>query len=90
MSKSTVSRYESGETTRIKLPVIEKIAAVLGTTSKYLMGWETVKIPTSEYPELKEIDPDLTGWIEIIKEAEEVNLTPDDLKAIIKMVKRNQ
>lgn len=43
VNRSTVKRYESGETRRISLPTIEKLAAVLDTTVEYLMGWDQKK-----------------------------------------------
>ena len=38
--RSTVMRYESGDTQRISLTVIEKLATILKTTPSNLMGWE--------------------------------------------------
>ncbi|MDR3644521.1 MAG: helix-turn-helix transcriptional regulator [Clostridia bacterium] len=39
--RSTVKRYESGETQRIPLSTFEKLAVILKTSTEYLMGWET-------------------------------------------------
>ena len=41
--RSTILRYESGDTQRISLPVIEQLAAILKTTPSYLMGWESAE-----------------------------------------------
>lgn len=38
--RSTIMRYENGETQRIPLSTIEKLAEVLDTTTEQLMGWE--------------------------------------------------
>lgn len=38
--RSTVLRYERGDTARIPLPTIEKLAHVLGTSPAWLLGWE--------------------------------------------------
>ncbi len=40
VNRSTVKRYEDGETKSIKLPTLKEIASVLGTTTKYLLGEE--------------------------------------------------
>jgi transcriptional regulator with XRE-family HTH domain len=39
--RSTVLRYERGDTARISLPVIEQLAGILKTTPAWLMGWES-------------------------------------------------
>lgn len=40
VNRSSVMRWENGETSRIKLPVIEKLAQILKTTPQYLMGYD--------------------------------------------------
>lgn len=40
---SALHRYVTGETDKIPLDRIEKIADFLGTTSEYLVGWEEMK-----------------------------------------------
>lgn len=40
VNRSSVLRWENGDTGKIKLPVIEKLAQILHTTPAYLMGWE--------------------------------------------------
>lgn len=39
VNKSTILRYENGETTKVKAPIIEELAAVLRVSPHYLMGW---------------------------------------------------
>ena len=52
--RSTILRYESGDTQRISLPTIEKLAAILKTTPSYLMGWETAENAAAELdPEIR-------------------------------------
>ena len=51
--RSTVMRYENGDTQRIPLPVIEKLAAILKTTPTYLMGWENNDLSETLDPEIK-------------------------------------
>lgn len=40
ISKSSLQRYATGETKKIPIDCIEKIANATGTSAKYLMGWE--------------------------------------------------
>lgn len=40
VSKSALQRYASGETRKIPVDVIERIAAATGVTARYLMGWD--------------------------------------------------
>ncbi len=41
VNRSTVKRYEDGNTKRIPPKTIEKIAVLLNTTPEFLMGWDT-------------------------------------------------
>lgn len=47
VNKSTIKRYEDGETKSIKLAVLEKIAAIFGTTTSYLYYGNTDTQPAS-------------------------------------------
>ena len=40
VNRSSVMRWENGETGRIKLPMLERLAQILQTTPEYLMGYE--------------------------------------------------
>lgn len=51
--RSTVMRYETGDTSRIPLPVIEKLAQILKTTPACLMGWEADETLANLDPEIK-------------------------------------
>lgn len=46
-SKSSIQRYATGETKKIPVDCIEKIAAITNTDVRYLMGWEDDK-PNAE------------------------------------------
>lgn len=41
ISKSALQRYATGETTKIPINRLEIIAEALGTTTEYLLGWDT-------------------------------------------------
>jgi len=43
ISKSSLQRYATGETKKIPIDCIEKIAQATNTDSRYLMGWEEEK-----------------------------------------------
>lgn len=75
--RSTIKRYESGDTQRIPLKTIEKLAAILKTTPEYLMGWEAEEPSPQD-----ELDP------EIVIMARAVQKLPKDKKDILlKIVK---
>ena len=40
IKKSSLQRYMSGETNKIPLSAIEKLASLFGVTGAYLMGWD--------------------------------------------------
>lgn len=40
VNRSSVMRWENGETSHIKLPILERLAQILQTTPEYLMGYE--------------------------------------------------
>jgi transcriptional regulator with XRE-family HTH domain len=53
IKKSSMHRYISGETGKIPLATIEKLASLFGVSAAYLMGWDEKKDSPSE-PELTE------------------------------------
>lgn len=44
--KSALQRYATGETEKIPIDRLQIIAKAIGTTTSYLMGWETTDDPT--------------------------------------------
>ena len=40
VNKSTILRYENGEISKVKAPIIDGLAKALQVTPHYLMGWE--------------------------------------------------
>lgn len=66
ISKSSLQRYATGETKKIPIDCIEKIAEVTHTDSRYLMCWEKESAPEITDSQLKfalfgnaEIDDDV-------------------------------
>lgn len=55
ISKSSLQRYATGETKKIPIDCIEKIATATGTSAKYLMGWEENKNTNFIYNKIKEL-----------------------------------
>jgi transcriptional regulator with XRE-family HTH domain len=53
IKKSSMQRYVSGETGKIPLVAIEKLAKLFGVSAAYLMGWDEKKESPSE-PQLTE------------------------------------
>lgn len=77
VNRSTVKRYEDGDTERISPKTIEKLAIILKTTPENLMGWDAPPIPDN-----------LQFDGEILVLAREMQKLPDDkinlLKSIVK------
>ena len=53
IKKSSMQRYVSGETGKIPMSAIEKLASLFGVPATYLMGWDEKKDSPSE-PQLTE------------------------------------
>ena len=53
IKKSSMQRYVSGETGKIPMSAIEKLANLFGVSGAYLMGWDEKKDSPSE-PQLTE------------------------------------
>jgi transcriptional regulator with XRE-family HTH domain len=53
IKKSSMQRYVSGETGKIPMAAIEKLANLFGVSGAYLMGWDEKKESPSE-PQLTE------------------------------------
>jgi transcriptional regulator with XRE-family HTH domain len=58
IKKSSMQRYVSGETGKIPLAAIEKLAKLFGVSAAYLMGWDEKKESPSE-PQLTGVDQEL-------------------------------
>lgn len=54
IKKSSLQRYLSGETNKIPLSAIEKLASLFGVTGAYLMGWDDQETPSHSEPVLTE------------------------------------
>ena len=54
IKKSSLQRYMSGETNKIPLSAIEKLASLFGVTGAYLMGWDDEKPSSPSEPVLTE------------------------------------
>ncbi|HJF20983.1 MULTISPECIES: helix-turn-helix domain-containing protein [Mammaliicoccus] len=42
VNQSTISRYETGQTSKLTPKMVEKLAIALSTTPAYIMGWVNV------------------------------------------------
>ncbi|GGI43144.1 helix-turn-helix domain-containing protein [Mammaliicoccus stepanovicii] len=42
VNQSTISRYETGQTTKLTPQIVEKLSIALSTTPAYIMGWVNV------------------------------------------------
>ena len=86
VSKSALQLYASGETKKIPVDVIEKIADATGVTAKYLMGWE-------ELDGIKQVDkPEEIlgeGYFSAAKFAQDNDISPDDIMRILEVLANN-
>ena len=73
IKKSSMQRYVSGETGKIPMSAIEKLANLFGVSGAYLMGWDSAEDSPSEQP-LTGVDKEL--W-EVLK------LIPDEQKRLM-------
>jgi len=74
--RSTIMRYENGDTQRIPLSTIEKLAELLGTTTEQLMGWE-------EKPAKAETqDPEFVSIARMMR-----HMSPDKKEMLVKIAK---
>ena len=85
--KSAIQRYATGETEKIPIDRLEKLAEVLHVSSRNLMGWESKKPLVNNDPELTELlesvrdNPDLRMLFSVSKDA-----TPEDIKKTIQII----
>ncbi|MBE7036008.1 MAG: LexA family transcriptional regulator [Ruminococcaceae bacterium] len=61
--RSTIMRWENGETNRIKLPTIEKLAQILQTSPGFLMGYEE----STETTTSRNSSPDDACFLPVVK-----------------------
>jgi transcriptional regulator with XRE-family HTH domain len=87
--KSALQRYATGETEKIPLDRLEKIADALNVSASYLMGWEENESP--EIPEDQEMadllnefrdNPELRALFSLTKKAD-----PKELRKYIDVIK---
>lgn len=70
LSEGTVQRYESGNISNVAISALENFAKALGTSSAYLMGWDS----QDDEPELtsrdeREIESDLEDMMNSVSSA---------------------
>ena len=86
--KSAIQRYATGETEKIPLDRLEKLADAMHISAQYLMGWDEEKEPlVNEDEELTELltrardDPHIRMLFSVTKDA-----TPEDVEKAIKII----
>ena len=67
IKKSSMQRYVSGETGKIPMSAIEKLARLFGVSGTYLMGWDEEENHPSE-PQLTGVDKELWDLLKLIPE----------------------
>ena len=80
VSRSALQRYAAGETKKIPVDVIEKIASVTGVTARYLMGWDETEKAAPEQAKSDQRIEELMkvmseyDWVRSLKEMSPENL----------------
>ncbi len=75
VNRSSIMRWENGETSRIKLPMLERLAQFLQTTPEYLMGYEQ---ETKANTYSRSIPPESACLLPILKNITSEEITPED------------
>ena len=101
VSKSALQRYASGETKKIPVDVIEKIASVTNVTARYLMGWGEDDEKRADGSDYRTISPNVEALfkkmpeidsekIKTVKETETIllKLNNNDLKYVLSLSQR--
>lgn len=76
--KSAIQRYASGTTENFPIPRLEAIAAAIGVTAEYLLGWEKEEKPAEHLDELYDYAAELL-----------TKLSPANQKIIMKLTPQN-
>ena len=80
VSKSALQRYASGETKKIPVDVIEKIASATGVSARYLMGWDESETSV----DATKIDD---VYLSFARDAQDQGINPDDIRLAIETIK---
>lgn len=84
VKKAAIYKYETGLVVNLKRDVIEKLAQVLDVSPSYLMG-----LDDQDELNLKEDCSQINDvYLSIAKDAQDNQIDPDDLKAIIELLKK--
>lgn len=83
--KSAIQRYATGETEKIPIDRLEALAAALGVSSAYLMGWEEDPLLKQQHEEmdaiLDKMPPELrTRAIDLLKGLAQMSQSLDEHK----------
>lgn len=70
LSEGTVQRYESGNISNVAISALENFAKALGTSSAYLMGWDSQdNAPELTQRDEREIESDLEDMMNSVSSA---------------------
>ena len=79
IKKSSMQRYVSGETGKIPMSAIEKLANLFGVSGAYLMGWDDEKNDSPSEPTLTEGEKALLDLFNRVPE--------DQQKLVLQMIR---
>lgn len=98
ISKSSIQRYATGETKKIPIDCIEKIAGATNTSSKWIMGWEDNEKLLERKPIIQDtkenVHPIKPEDVRVIicedKKTPPVTMTEDELRARLSQYTREE
>ena len=82
IKKSSMQRYVSGETGKIPLSAIEKLASLFGVSGAYLMGWDEETSEEKETPSKLELTEGEKVLLELFNRVPE-----DQQKLVLQMIR---
>lgn len=72
-NRATVYRYENGDIENLPIDILEPIAAALGTTPQYLMGWDESPEELGTLAADVMLNPDLARLAQLYMDLEEAD-----------------
>lgn len=87
VSPATIYRYEKGDIEHMGTDKLKPIAAALGTTPAYLMGWESNSDPETPMSDNSAVQLS-NVYLSFAREAQEKNIDPADIKLALDMIRK--
>jgi transcriptional regulator with XRE-family HTH domain len=88
ISHATINRYEKGQR-QPDTEILDKLADFFDVSTDYLLGrTDTQRNLGAEKNEKNQIEEEKKGYISLINDAKEANISIEDMKQMIELVKK--